>query len=693
MPLEEVAVLGYIDPGSGFTIVSIGGWFIAFLLGFLGVFSLFFKKFFWFLKRHGKPFVIIFVIVLLVTALVIIGVIMGTKGTVFDKRVVILGFDGLSPQMIEPMMSTGELPNFGRLREIGSYRHLTTTNPSQSPVAWSGFATGQNPGKHGVYDFIVRDPKTYGLNLSLSNVEKGKAKRVMQSKCFWNYASEKRVPSTIITCPVTFPADKIYGRMISGMGVPDILGTEGTFTFYTSAPLGSGKDIGGKVFPVKKSSIMVLNLIGPKVSKPGRQAENLKVPFKVMPKKENNSVMIEYQQRKFELKKGQWSDWQEVSFKLGFFKNMKGIFKFYLVELEPEFKLYVSPINFDPRDPYFPIFYPPGYGKELVKQMGLFYTQGMPMDTWAVNEKRLSEEPFLEQCNMVLDEKTKMLKLELARMKKGVLFCYFESSDIIQHMFWRYIDPRHPLYEEHAPEKYKNTIRLWYKHMDDILGDVMQEIGPDDILIVLSDHGFDTFRRAVHVNSWLRQNGYLALKNQGAAAGAELLSDIDWYNTKVYAIGFGAMYINQEGREKHGIVKPGSETEALKDEITTKLKEWRDDKYDTAVVNEVFSREDIFWGPHAEETPDLYIGFNIGYRASWQTALGAAPKNLLEDNLKKWSGSHLFNPNLIPGIFFCNKQINSEKPSIYDVAPTVMKVIGYSEEELKESDLDGRPLL
>jgi len=683
----------YIDPGTGFTIAGAGGFIVAFLASFLGLFVIFSKRISGFIKKYRK-LCLVLLLIAVALALLIKGVIMmSAKESRFNKKVIILGFDGLSPDIIEPMMAEGALPHFARLKEKGSYSTLSTTNPSQSPVAWSGFATGQNPGKNGVFDFIIRDPKDYGLELSLSNIEKGRAGRVIKSKCFWQYTSDKKIPTVILTCPITFPPDKIHGRMISGMGVPDILGTEGTFTFYTSGLIRKDKEMGGKVFQVNKSAMMILNLIGPRVAAAGRKADHVKVPVKVNMRKDKNSVTIEYQDNKFTLNKGEWSDFKDVTFKLGLFKKMKGIFKFYLVETQPEFKLYISPINYDPRDPYFPIAYPPGYGRELAGNIGLYYTLGMPMDTWAVNEKRLTEKPFLEQANAVLDEKNKMLDFEMSRLKSGVLFCYFESSDIIQHMFWRYTDPEHPLYEENAPAEYKNTIKSWYKKLDDTLGRVMQQLGEDDIVIVLSDHGFNTFRRAAHVNSWLRQNGYLELTNPHAESGAELLGDIDWDSTKAYSIGFGAIYINQSGREGRGTVAPGRETEALKKEISEKLLQWRDEKYEkAAVISKVYSREEIFWGDYADITPDLYIGFNVGYRASWQTALGGAPKDLIEDNLKKWSGSHLFDPAIIPGIVLSNRRILKDNPSIYDITPTVLKLAGYGEEELKKFDLDGMPL-
>jgi len=689
---KDRSILWYIDPGTGMTVVGVGGWLIALLVGFLGVFLASFKKILKFFKNNKKMALVIVIILAALFALflAIKGAFMGKQVSTFKNKIVILGFDALSPDIVERLMKEGKLPNLSRLKERGSYSHLATTNPSQSPVAWSGFATGQNPGKNGVFDFIIREPESYKLDLSLSKLEKGLPQRILQTKGFWNYASDEKVPTTVINCPVTFPPDEIYGEMISGMGVPDILGTEGTFTFYTSEELDKANYIGGKCFHVRKSSLMVMNLIGPRVAQGAGKAENVKVPFKAA--LQDKTAVIEFQKNKAQLKAGEWSDWQEVTFDLGFMRKAKGIFKFYLVEAEPNFKLYISPINFDPRSPYFKISSPAGYSRELADKIGLYHTQGMPMDTWAVNEGRLSEEPFLQQVDDIFKEKKAMLDYELSRFENGILFCYFEAVDTVQHMFWRYIDPQHPLYEANAPEKYKNMIDSWYQSLDGVLGDVMQKLGPDDTLIVLSDHGFSTFRRAAHINSWLKSNGYLALKNPYADEGAELLLDIDWSKTRAYSIGFGAIYINQQNREGKGIVSPGEQTQQLKDEISEKLQKWVDDKYNEPVIRKVYRKEDIFWGDKAQNAPDLYVGFNKGYRASWQTAMGGVPKDLMEDNLKKWSGDHLIDPALVPGVVFCNRKITKENPSIYDIVPTILKTIGFDEAKLKEGNFDGKPL-
>lgn len=669
-------------------ISSAGTYLLVVLLGFLGGISFFFKRIIGFFKKDKRRVLYPAVLILIITGIITMMTIQHRKTDGLQKRVVILGFDGLSPAILESLMKEGALPHFTALAEQGSYRHLSTTNPPQSPVAWTGFATGQNPGKNGIFDFIKRDPKTYGLDLATSNMEHGVAQRVVRSKCFWEYASDMDVPSVIISCPLTFPPSKIKGRMLSGMGVPDILGTEGTFSFYTSEAISSKKDIGGNVVNVEKGPVMRLHLIGPKKSLPGGGIENIKIPFTVTPTAGQDGVMIEVQNQKFPLKVGAWSGWKKVSFPIHPFKNMKGIFQFHLVETIPEFKLYAGPINFDPADPSFQLSYPADYAKELSENIGLFYTRGMPMDTWAVNENRLSEKAFLEQANEVLRERTAMLDFELNRFQKGILFCYFDFPDTIQHMFWRYTDPQHPLYEKSGTVEYGNMIKMCYERMDEILGDVMHRVHGDDLLIVLSDHGFNTFRRTVHLNRWLRENNYLFLKDPDAESGGELLEDVDWSKTRAYAIGFGAIYINQNGREGNGIVHAGEETDMLKKEIAGKLEKWVDPKFNQRVVSKVYSKEEIFWGDGAADGPDLFVGFNVGYRASWQTAVGGVPGTTIEDNIKKWSGDHLFDPRLVPGIILSNRKL-PDTPSLYDITPTILKTIGYGDAEIEQMNFDG----
>jgi predicted AlkP superfamily phosphohydrolase/phosphomutase len=614
----------------------------------------------------------------------------------FHGRVIIIGMDGMNPKLVEPMMAEGKLPNFAKLKANGFYSRMSTSNPSQSPVAWTCFSTGRNPGKTGMFDFIKRDPKNYGLSLSTSDIEGGVAKPVVTQERFWQYASEKGVPCTVVAFPITFPPDKdLNGRMLSGMGVPDILGTEGTFSFFTSDPLPESKDTGGKVFHVDNNQTMTMNLVGPLRKAAGR-TENVQVPFTVTIGNDEKSAKIELQGSTFELKQGEWSGWKEVSFTMGLFKKIKGILKMYLVEASPGFKLYVSPINMDPRAPAMPISFPESYAKDLAEDpsVGLYHTQGMPCDTWAVNEKRLDEKAFLEHIGDIFNEKKRALDLELKNTPEGILYCYFETPDMTQHMFWRYDDPKSPLPPEDKAGPYQNTIEDCFIKMDGLLGDVMSKMKPTDTLIVMSDHGFASFRRAAHVNAWLREHGYMQLTDPKAKPeDRDLLADVDWPHTKAYAIGFGSIYLNIRGRERDGIVEPGGEAEALEKEIQSKLPDWTDPNDGEKVVKQVYLSRDIFHGDLSKTGPDMYIGFNDGFRASWQTALGNCPDVTIEDNLKKWSGDHLVDPSIVPAILFCNKKLPAQNPSIYDLAPTVLKMVGYTDEELKKIDFDGKPLL
>lgn len=681
-------LFAYIDPGTGFVIPGIAGLTLAFLFAFLGIVSVFFKRIYRFIKKNKKYALLLLLIIVLG---IIIGKNMRQNTPKIDKKIIILGFDGMSPEIVDEMMRDGQLPNLSLLKEKGSYARLATTTPAESPVAWSGFSTGKNPGKNGIYEFIIRDPNDYSLSISFSQFKNGRPLRALKTKAFWQYLSEKHIPSVILNCPVTFPPDKIEGKMLSGMGVTDILGTEGTFSYYTTEPKNYGEETGGKVFHVAKSPTIILDLIGPRVAMLGKKGKNTKVPFKVsFIDKEN--ISIEYQNKKIVLKAGSWSDWCSVIFDLGLFRRAKGIFKFYCCEVRPDLKLYATPINFDPRDPLFDISYPREYSKELADKIGLYRTLGIPVETWSINQKRIYEEQLLEKLNEVFLEKLKMLRLELSEFKRGLLFSYFVHTDTIQHMFWRYTNPENPLYEENPPEKYKNMIKEWYKKMDEVTGEILANIDDKTTLIILSDHGFNTYNRAVDINAWLMKNGYLKLNNPLAVAGSELFADIDWSQTKAYSAGFGSIYVNQKGREINGIVEPGDETQRLKTEIADKLKKWIDEESAKPVVSAVYTNEDTYKGAYSKKAPDIYIGFNIGYRASWRSAIGGVGEKIIKDNEKKWSGTHLIDPKLVPGILFSNRKIEKKDPSILDIAPTILKTFGFSEDDIEKCDFDGKPL-
>jgi len=682
----------YIDPNAGLQILQQGGPFFGFLLAILGAllwpFRYLWKQFWNFFKKNRKPFFII-AAALFVTAGIAAAYCYGKASAVktgSSARVIILGMDGLDPGIIEKMMTEGELPHFKALKDSGSYSRLQTVLPAQSPVAWSTFATGLNPGGHGLYDFLWRHTDSYMPDLALSELKSPKTLNILgmkvplgkprfenrrKGKTMWAYTSEAGVPTTVIHCPVTFPAEEVSGAMLSGMGVPDLLGTQGTFHFY-SDNLSSAKAQGGKQVSVAVLDGRVETVFkGPR----GVDGKEIEVPVEVKIDPDKNGAELRVAGETTHLKLREWSPWLRIRFSAKGISPVEGMSRFYLRSLLPEFRLYVSALNFTPENPVFPISYPNDYAKQLKDAIGDFHTLGMPHDTWALNEGAMDEEMFLEQSQAVLDEETAMLKHELPRFKDGLFVFVVETPDRVQHMFWRAVDKSHPLYSEEVASRYGSVIPDAYRKMDAILGLVMRYVDDRTTLLVLSDHGFKSFRRAVHLNSWLRDNGFLTYKEGGqGGAGREFFAGVDWQRTKAYAVGLGSIYLNLAGREKLGSVKAGAEADEVKRRIAEGLKGLKDGAAGKPVVRAVHLGEAIFEGEAASDAPDLLVGFEDGYRASWQTALGASPAAQLEDNLKKWSGDHIIDSELVPGILFSNKKIMKPNPSLYDLLPTVLSL-------------------
>ncbi len=621
-------------------------------------------------------------------------------------KVVVLGFDGIDPVLLEEYMQKGELPNFDSLRKTGGFSKLATTNPPQSPVAWASFMTGANPGKHNVFDFLTRDPKTYMPKLTITEIEPPEGFEVMgynislksplvigyrKGKTFWQVASEAGVPSTVLLIPVTFPPDP-NAKMLSGMGVPDVTGTNGTFSFYTTDPLALTGAEGGRIVHVtRKGNSIRAELVGPR-NDLLKERPQTKIPFTAEITGEGRAT-VRVQGREFEILQGRFSEWKHIEFKLAPFVTVKTIARFLLVSTKPEIGIYVSPLNFDPAEPALPISNPPGYSAEVEKEIGPYATQGMPEDTWALTENVIDDATFLEQVKLVQKERERIFFLELGKLKGGILAAVFVSSDRVSHMFWRYRDSGHPLHSQMQNENIKDPVLEVYKHMDTILGRTMKYLDGDATLIVVSDHGFKSFRRAVHLNRWLIENGYMALKKggqKGREAGV-FFSDVDWSRTKAFALGMNGLYLNIAGREKEGIVT-AKEVTRLKKEIAAGLVELIDGKNGAPVVRRVFDTKQLYNGDYADNAPDLVVGYGEGYRASWQTALGGAPRETIVDNLKKWSGDHLIDPELVPGIFLSNRKFAGPKPgsggyALIDIAPTILSVFG-----LEDSGMDGKAI-
>lgn len=613
------------------------------------------------------------------------------------KKVIILGMDGLDPKILSSMMENGELPNFSKLSETGSYSPMATSNPAQSPVAWASIATGNNPGYHGIFDFLGRRVSDYMPVLAITkpNPKNIFAKReamflpVMSGDSFWDHTSDNNVPSTVLKWPMTFQPKQNNARLYAGLGVPDIKGGLGKYAFYTTRNVPKTEEGLDKVIKVTRDGSKIKSYIsGPNITKVmSRDAAKADLKINIT---DNSKADMTVNNKKLTLSCGEWSEWVEITFKLGMMKTVSGIVKFFLNAIEPDFELYMTAVQINPKDPAFVITSPDSYIKDLSDKLGYFYTLGMSEDTKAFEEGRIDEETFISMCDEIVDEQEQMLWQELDKLKEGLLAFAFFSTDRIQHMFWATRDPEHPLYDKEYADKYGHVIDDYYRKMDVILGKLLEKVDDNTMLMVFSDHGFTTFRRSVHLNSWLVQNGFMKLTKEIASddkEGGPLFQFVDWKNTRAFSLGFGSIYLNLEGREKNGIVKTGKEAEDVADKIISGLVQLKDPDTDQPSIKKVYKRDEIYSGNQSSDAPDLVVGFENGYRASWQTAIGGAPAILMEDNLKKWSGDHIVDPSLVPGILLTNFKPGKTEPSLMDIAPTVLSCFGMSSPDMKGESL------
>jgi predicted AlkP superfamily phosphohydrolase/phosphomutase len=333
-------------------------------------------------------------------------------------------------------------------------------------------------------------------------------------------------------------------------------------------------------------------------------------------------------------------------------------------------------VNIDPGRPALPISHPLIYSVYLAKLLGPYATLGLAEDTWALSEGVLDDEAFLKQCYLIHDERERMFFDALEKTPRGLCACVFDATDRIQHMFWRYLDPNHPaVSSEPDRRRFGGTIEDLYRRMDDLVGRILERLGDEGVLMVVSDHGFNSFARGMNVNSWLWRNGYLSLKD-GVGRSGEWFENVDWEHTRAYALGLNGLYINQRGRERGGVVAPGEQTRSLKRELQEKLQAFTDPGTGSAPITHVRDRDTVYRGPFRDNAPDLIIGYAKGYRVGWDSAKGKVSETVLEDNCKAWSGDHCIDPLLVPGVLFSNRKLACEDPAIMDVAPSVLSWFG-----------------
>ena len=665
------------------------------------------------------------------------------------SRVVVLAFDGVDAGLVETMIAAGRLPNLAALRARGGFSPLTPPVPPQTPVSWTSFATGLDPGQHQIFDFLKRDPANMTPTFAVAEERAApfllgdktpvaaaavmvglfgipglllaaKRRRLVaaillllaagaaigsftaarawlpatrpsvesnrRGTTFWSEAAAR--PATVIRMPVTFPPDVFDGgRLLSGLGVPDLSGRIGKPAYYTSDPFFAPRE--GNDFSIElvrlESNVgkQTTRIVGPPGRAFGRKGD-IELPLTLTVPESRDRLQIEAGESKLTLERGKWSDWTSLGFRVNPLVTVHGYARFLLESVSPEIALYLSPIQFDPErlPPGFEISTPPGYARELVSRFGRYKTMGWAIDTWSIQSGTLSEPAFLEDVAATVAHERKMLAA-LVKEERRLLVHYFEFPDRVAHVFWRFRDPKHPAYDATLAGKYGDAVEKSYDVVDEIVGETARALPPDAALLVLSDHGFATWRRSVNYDSWLVEKGYLVLKGDARRQNLEALFSrgafweaVDWSRSRAYAMGLGDLYVNLRGREKEGTVAPGAEYEALREELTRGLLELTDPENGERAVSRVFKREQVYRRYDPRLIPDLIVANRPGYRVSWQSSLGVPTGNVFEDNRDVWSGDHCsLDPDLVRGIFFSSRPFDARGvPAITD-ATTALRAL------------------
>ena len=669
-------------------------------------------------------------------------------------RVIILGFDGADSRLTEQWMAAGDLPHLEELAKAGGYARLNPTVPAQTPVSWSTFTTGRDPGGTRIFDFLVRNPDTYMPAFGVARetrktflwghsnpfvllgagavlgwflifvvlrllrrrgawawaliagalvggtgywvganwlpVEVPKVVNNRQGTPFWRVAGRNGVHSVVGRIPVTFPARPFAnGHLLSGLGVPDVRGRIGSPTFYTSDPffqLGSGNEFSIDVIHLAKATGEIHTTIPGPPNRLFGSPPTINAPLDLRVADDGGSLAIDTGVDRATIRPGEWSPWMPVAFKFNPLIKVHALARFRLLSLKPNLRLYLTSLQFDPEHlpPGFLISAPADWASQLKREVGPYKTTGWAVDTWGVSEKVVDEDVFLEDVHNTETAFRRMLE-QFLKGNEGLLVQYFEFTDRVGHILFRFMDPDHPAYDPERAPKYQKAFLDTYKTMDAIVGEVLEKMKPEDTLIVLSDHGFSSWRRSFNINTWLARNGYLTLTGgEGKTQDLETLfnqgqfwPNVDWTRSRAYALGLGGLYINLRGREAHGTVAPGGEYEELRRELARRLEGIVDPKTGRHAIAKVYLREEIYHDYDPNLVPDMVVTTTEGYRISWQSALGGMPSEIFMDNARPWSGDHCtMNPSVVQGILFANRPLDRQQVDMIDVYPTVLGILG-----------------
>ena len=559
-------------------------------------------------------------------------------------KTIILGFDSFDPEVFEDMAGQKRLPNLSKFMDAGGYSRLEVCAPPQTEVSWTSIATGADPGGHGIFDFVHRDPATYAPYVSILPMKKTALGEQFVSpyiaKTLFEEAAEMGFPATALWWPAMFPArPELPVNTLPGLGTPDIRGQLGVGTLFTTADETKSKTTVTKFVSNGKGSYKAL-LNGPLVQgKSGPQPATLPVLLDVI---DANTAKLTIGEKQFQLQTGVWSDIIAIKFKAGLFMSVHAITRVILSSLNNEVRLYTLPLQIHPLHALSHYASSHSFAKNLWQNIGPYLTLGWPQDTTGLEDGCITDDQFIALCDMIFERRKQIFFHLLDNFKEGVLASIFDDLDRIQHMFYH---------------NRLDVVQAWYEKLDAFVGEVSQRVSSWSgkyTYLVLSDHGFTTYEHNIHLNRWLADNNYLKLKD-GKTEGD--LSDVDWSQTRAYAVGLNSLYLNIAGREGQGLV-PANEIEPLLGELQQKLTNWKAANGES-IIQRVRLKHEIYNGSYTRLGPDMVVGYAPGYRASSGTGLGKVSGALIEENHSHWGADHCVDKDIVPGVIFANRDLQN----------------------------------
>lgn len=570
----------------------------------------------------------------------------------------IIGLDAFDPSVVERLFEAGKLPRLQQFVQKNGYSRFTVSNPPQSEISWTSIATGLNPGGHGMFDFVHRDPASYALNVSLLPTKKSVLGTSFtyphNAPTIFNQAVNEGFPAKVLWWPATFPAHlESPVQNIPGLGVPDILGRLGVGSAYVLDPAEyHGRELKTPVEPLKTlgKGRYAGFLKGPAQQK-GSQYQETTLEFQ-LEMIDEQSARLSIGKQVYTLTKGKWSPIIEIVFKMGFLSSLQAITRVMLREGESKPSLYFLPLQIHPLHSPWPYATPPDFVRNTWNSCGSFLSLGWPQDTTGLEEGWISDDQFLQLCDDIFSTRRNIFLYHLKSFDEGLFANVFDSLDRIQHMFWR---------------TRPDVVAAWYEKFDEVVGlaaQLVESKGWRDLrTLVVSDHGFAPFEYKVNLDRWLLEQGYLKLK---PGEQRQSLSSADWSQSRAYAVGLNSLYLNLQGRESQGSVSP-DQREGLSEELRTRLLTLKGPD-GRQVFQKICLQKEAFDGALSEYGPDLVVGYTSGYRASQSTGLGSWDNSLFEANTDHWNGDHCISPDEVPGVLFCSQGLsNFPHPSYRDI--------------------------